>query len=97
MYTWSLYRSVSATCSTSRRRTIDHLGLEASELVQEDRTVTHQLGEVAHQFGYQAVRNASAAGVDDVIAVFIENLRSGVLSPSESEAVWNDVDDIPVF
>lgn len=76
--------------------TLDHLDLAASELVDEDRTVTHQLGEVAHQFGYQAIRTASAAGVDDVIAVFIENLRSGVLSPSV-DATWNEVADIPVF
>jgi len=28
--------------------------------------------------------------------VFIENLRSGVLSPSEDEA-WNEVADLPIF
>ena len=93
---WRYEISLSNVLDLTEAETLDHLGLEASELVEEDRTVTHQLGEVAHQFGYQAIRNASAAGVDDVIAVFIENLRSGVLSPSE-DAVWNEVADIPVF
>ena len=93
---WRYQIRLTNVLDLTEAETLDHLGLEASQLVEEDRTVTHHLGEVAHQFGYQAVRNASAAGVDDVIAVFIENLRSGVLSPSE-DAVWNDVDDIPVF
>lgn len=93
---WRYEISLSNVLDLTEVETLDHLGLEASELVEEDRTVTHQLGEIAHQFGYQAVRNASAAGVDDVIAVFIENLRSGVLSASE-DSVWNEVADIPIF
>ena len=93
---WRYEISLTNVLDLTEEETLDHLRLEVSELVEEDRTVTHQLGEIAHQFGYQAVRNASAAGLDDVIAVFIENLRSGVLNPSE-DSVWNEVADIPVF
>ena len=93
---WRYEISLSNVLDLTEAETLDHLGLEASELVEEDRTVTHQLGEVAHQFGYQAIRNASAAGVDYVIAVFIENLRSGVLNPSD-DSLWKEVADIPIF
>ncbi len=93
---WRYEISLSNVLDLTEDETLDHLSLEASELVEEDRTLTHHLGEVAHQFGYQAVRNASAAGVDDVIAVFIENLRSGILNPSE-DSVWNKVADIPIL
>ncbi len=93
---WRYQINLTNVLDLTESETLDHLGLEPAELVDHDRMLTHQIGEVAHQFGYQAIRNASAAGVDDVIAVFIENLRSGVLSPSEDEA-WNDVADLPIF
>lgn len=93
---WRYEISLTNVLDLTETETLGHLGLEPAELVDHDRTLTHQIGEVAHQFGYQAIRNASAAGVDDVIAVFIENLRSGVLSPSEDEA-WNEVADLPIF
>ena len=76
--------------------TLGHLDVEADRLVQEDRTLTHQIGELAHQFLYQGVLNGSATGVDSVLSVFTDNLRGGKLLP-ELEATWTDVDDIPIF
>jgi hypothetical protein len=40
--------------------------------------------------------NASATGVDAVLAVFIENLRSGRLD-YELYGTWVTLDDIPAF
>lgn len=76
--------------------TLVHLGVRSGELVDDDRTLTHHLGEIAHQFGYQAIFNASATGVDAVLAVFIENLHSG-RPDYELEAMWKILDDIPIF
>lgn len=76
--------------------TLGHLGLDLTRLVQEDRTFTRQIGELAHQFRYQAVLNASATGVDRVLSVFTDNLRDGRLLP-ELEATWKGVGDIPIF
>lgn len=76
--------------------TLGHLHLDAARLVEEDRVLTHQIGVIAHQFGYQAVLNASATGVDDVLAVPIENVRGGTVNPKIDET-WNTVDDLPVF
>lgn len=74
--------------------TLEHLGLERGALVDDDVTVPRHIGEVAHQFGYQAVRSASAAGVNDVVALLVQNLRTGVLLPSV-EATWSSLDDVP--
>lgn len=93
---WRYEISLTNVLDLTDAETLDHLGLARTELIDEHRTLTHELGEIAHQFGYQAIRNASAAGVDDVIAVLVENLRSGALSPSEDDT-WNEVDDIPLF
>ena len=77
-------------------QTLVHLELDADAFVEEDRTLTHHIGEIAHQFGYQAVLNASATGVDDVLAVLIENIRGGLVSPT-ADQTWNTVDDLPIF
>lgn len=76
--------------------TLEHLGVDAHTLVEDDRTQTHLIGEVAHQFGYQAVLNASATGVDQVIAVLVENIRGGIVDPALDQN-WNSIDDLPVF
>lgn len=94
-----LYRydvQLTAVLDLTDRGTLDHLDLEAAALIDDDVTLPRRIGEIAHQFGYQAVRNASAAGVDDVVAVLVENLRTGVLSPSV-DSTWNSLRDIPLF
>jgi hypothetical protein len=79
-----------------RSRDPCHLDVVATRLVQEDRTLTHQIGELAHQLLYQGVLNGSAAGVDNVLSVFSDDLRGGRLLP-ELEATWTDLDDLPIF
>lgn len=74
--------------------TLGHLGLSPEQLVDEDRSVTQQIGEISHQFGFQAVLNASATGVDAVLAVFIDNLHSGRLDFAV-EAEWQTLGDLP--
>jgi RES domain-containing protein len=94
-----LYRydvQLTAVLDLTDQRTLEHLELEADALIDEDVTLTRQIGEITHQFGYQAVRNASAAGVDDVVAVLVENLRTGVVVPT-SEATWDSLEDLPLF
>ena len=65
-------------------------------VIQEDRSLTHEIGEIAHQFLYQAIINGSATGVDNVVAVFTDNLRAGTLSP-KLEATWTDIADVPLI
>ena len=67
--------------------------LEPEHLVDDDRALTQQLGELAHQFGYQALLRESATGVDAVLAVFTDNLRSGRLEPRIAER-WETLADL---
>lgn len=76
--------------------TLDHLGVQSDRLVQDDRTLTNQVGELAHQFLYQGILNGSATGVDRVLSVFTDNLRGGQLLP-ELDTTWAVMDDIPIF
>lgn len=95
----ALYRyetHLTAVLDLTDAATLIHLELEPPVLIEDDLTLPRQIGEIAHQLGYQAVRNASATGIDDVVAVFIENLRGGVLAPS-LEQTWTALDALPVF
>ena len=56
------------------------LGLQSNELVRPDHALTQQIGEAAHERGVEAMRSPSATGVDDVLAVFPENLGTAVMS-----------------
>lgn len=59
-------------------RTLEHLGITTAQLVGADLSITRQIGEAAHSTGIQAIRSPSAAGVDDVLAVFPQLLGSGL-------------------
>ncbi len=76
--------------------TLAHLEITTEQLIDDDRALPHHIGEVAHQFGYQAILNASATGVDAVLAVFTESLRTGRLGFA-LESTWETVADIPVL
>ncbi|MGH9119689.1 MAG: RES domain-containing protein [Acidimicrobiales bacterium] len=94
-----LYRydvQLTAVLDLTDAGTLEHLGLEPGALMDEDVTLPRHIGEIGHKFGYQAIHNASAAGVDDVVAVLVENLRTGVLTPSLEET-WTSLDDIPLL
>jgi RES domain-containing protein len=71
----------------------EHLDLDVGRLIEEDRALTQRLGELAHQFGYQAVSSPSVTGVDIVLAVFTDNLRTGRLEPEFAER-WDAPEDL---
>lgn len=70
------------------------LGLVAEDLVRDDRSITHEIGEAAHEHDFQAIMSPSATGVDDVIAVMPENLAGAVLKAEliEQWTVPTDLD-----
>ena len=72
---------------------LEQLGISQTELIGEDLSVTRSLGEGAHALGLQAIRSASAAGRDQVLAFFIENIGSGVINPELAE-VWSSLEDV---
>ena len=93
---WRYEISLTNVLDLTDSETLDHLGVDGHVLVEDDRVLTHQMGEIAHQFGYQAILNASATGVDEVLAVLIEYIRGGLVSPSLDQT-WNTLDDLTLF
>lgn len=73
---------VRATPSISLQRTdevaaplcLDALKVVAPALVREDQRFTREIGETAHEQGFQAIRSPSATGADHVLAILPENL-----------------------
>lgn len=67
------------------------LGLEV--LTGPDWATCQDLGATAHALGVQAVLSPSAAGVDDVLAVFVQHIGLGTVEPTLVEE-WHTVGDV---
>lgn len=67
------------------------LGLEV--LTGPDWAACQELGETAHALGVQGLLSPSAAGVDDVLAVFVHHIGLGTVEPTLVEE-WRTVTDL---
>ena len=67
------------------------LGLEV--LRGPDWAACQDLGATAHALGVQAVLSPSAAGVDDVLAVFVQHIGLGTVEPTLVEE-WHVLADL---
>lgn len=72
---------------------LDVLGIAPPDLVREDHRFTQEIGEAAHEHGFQAIRSPSATGVDQVLAIFPEQLAGAVLNV-RLLGEWNTPDDL---
>ena len=59
--------------------TLNALGVASSDLVRDDHRFAQEIGEAAHEHGFQAIRSPSATGVDHVLVIFPEQLAGAVL------------------
>lgn len=73
--------------------TLDALAITPLDLIREDHRFTQEIGEAAHEHGFQAIRFPSATGVDHVVAIFPENLAGAVLDV-RLLGQWNTTDDL---
>lgn len=92
-----LYRltaSLTKVLDLTDAEVVEALGLVADDMLREDWSLTHDIGEAAHEHDFQAILSHSATGVDDVIAVMPENLAGAVLKAEliEEWAVPTDLD-----
>lgn len=69
------------------------LGISEADLVGEDLSITRAIGESAQALGMQAIRSFSAARQDDVFAVFLQNIGTGLLDPRVEE-IWSSLGDV---
>jgi RES domain-containing protein len=71
---WSLGAELTKVLDLTDPDTLASLQLQRADLAKDDLRLTQDLGEAAHEHGFQAVRSPSVTGVDDVIALLPENL-----------------------
>ncbi len=73
--------------------TLDALGIAPPDLMREDHRFTQEIGEAAHEHAFQAIRSPSATGVDDILAIFPEEL-AGVVLDVKLLGEWSTADDL---
>jgi len=69
------------------------VGMGLDVLTDPDWTSCQELGTTAHALGVQAILSPSATAVDDVLAVFVQQLGIGTLEP-ELTAEWHSITDL---
>jgi RES domain-containing protein len=90
---WGFQLDLSNVLDLTNAEVLGATGLVAADLVRADHTFTQQIGEAAHARGHQAIRSASATGVDDVLAVLPDNL-AGAHPDVELLALWDTLGDV---
>jgi RES domain-containing protein len=90
---WSVQTSLERVLDLTDEDVLGSLEVLAEDLVRPDHAFTRQLGEAAHERGVQAIRSRSATGVDEVLAVFSENLGA-VTVQVELIQVWSSEEDL---
>jgi RES domain-containing protein len=90
---WSVATSLEQVLDLTDPRVLHAAGLEPNELTRPDHAFTQEIGEAAHERGVQAIRSASATGVDDVLAIFPENLGAATMKV-ERIRVWSTLADL---
>ncbi len=90
---WSIATDLEKTLDLSDVSVLTAAGLDPGDLVRPGHAFTQQIGEAAHERGVQAIRAPSATGVDEVLALFPENLGGATLQVELVE-VWESSQDI---
>jgi len=90
---WAVSLGLDVVLDLGDKKVRQILGLEITDLVRPDHAFTQQIGEAAHERRFQAVRSPSATGVDQILAVFPENLAGATLAP-RLEREWRTPTDL---
>ena len=90
---WEITVALNKLLDLTDATTRDALGLAPTDLIRDDHSYTQDIGEAAHEHGFQAVRAPSATGVDEILAIFPENLAGAVLRV-ELVREWRTLDDL---
>jgi RES domain-containing protein len=76
---WRITVELTNVLDLTHRETLHSLEIDPTDLVRDDLQFTREIGEAAHARRFQAIRSASATGVDDVVGIMPENLAGVVL------------------
>lgn len=90
---WRLTVELTKVLDLTNPATVQALGVRPADLVRDDLRLTREIGEAAHAHHFQAIRSASATGVDEVVAIIPENLAGAALTTDLIEE-WVQVTDV---
>lgn len=90
---WQLSADLAKVLDLTDPSTLTALDINADDLSRDDLRFTQELGEAAHDHGFNGIRTPSATGVDDVLAILPDNL-AGVVVTADLIERWATVDDL---
>jgi RES domain-containing protein len=90
---WQLDTDLTKVLDLTEPSTLTALDINTDDLTRDDHRFTQELGDAAHQHGFNGIRTPSATGVDHVLAILPDNLARVVVSV-ELIDLWTTVDDL---
>ena len=90
---WRITVALTRALDLTHSGTLGALDVDPADLLRDDRQLTHEIGEAAHEHRFQAIRSASVTGVDDVAGIMPENLVGAVLH-AELIQEWRTASDL---
>jgi RES domain-containing protein len=90
---WMVRTELTKVLDLTDLDTLQALGVEPDDLVRDDLQLPREIGEVAHEHRFQAIRSASVTGVDDILAILPENLAGAVIA-AELIQEWRTAADL---
>ncbi len=91
---WRITVELTKVLDLTDHGTLEALDVDPADLIRDDLQFTHEIGEAAHEHRFQAIRSASATGVDDVVGIMPENLAGAVLL-AELIQEWRTAAELP--
>lgn len=91
---WRIEGQLTRVLDLTDEATLHVVGVQHHDLVQDDLRITREIGEAAYQNRFQAILSPSATGIDQVLAIFTENLAGAVLT-STMIGEWDEPHDLP--
>jgi RES domain-containing protein len=90
---WEISADLGKVLDLTDTTVLGTLDVAPADLIREDHRFTQDIGEAAHEHGFQAIRSPSATGVDEVLAIFPENL-AGVVLDVNLVGEWKTIADL---
>lgn len=90
---WSVATTLDKVLDLTDGLVVTSLGVDPVDLVRTDHVFTQEIGEAAHERGLQGIKSPSATGVDEILAIFPENLGVTTLRVDLVET-WSSVSDL---
>ena len=91
---WQITVELTKVLDLTHGDTLEALEVDPTDLIRDDLHLTREIGEAAHEHRFQAIRSASATGVDDVVGIMPENVAGAVLL-AELIQEWKTVAELP--